>query len=157
MLVGLCVEPSLEMAVGLLGVLKAGGAYVPLDPSYPMDRIAFMLKDARVTVLLTQARLAGDLPGRSCPTLFLDADWPAIARERVDNPVRQALPDNLAYVIYTSGATGRPKGVLVEHRGVCNLIDTQQRIFEVRSGERVLQWCRFGFDVSSRRARWKRR
>jgi amino acid adenylation domain-containing protein len=147
-LVGLCVERSLEMVVGLLGILKAGGAYVPLDPTYPKERIAFMLEDTRARVLLTQERLIATLPEHRAQVFALDVGWERIARERVDTPASRAEPDDLAYVIYTSGSTGRPKGVLVEHRGVCNLAQAQGRAFGVQGGSRILQFSSFSFDAA---------
>ena len=119
--VGICVERSLEMMVGLLGVLKAGAAYVPLDPSYPKERLAFILADADVEALVTQERLAGIFADRrGVPTICLDTDWNAIAREGDENLDIQVSPDDLAYVMYTSGSTGKPKGVMVRHRNVVN-------------------------------------
>ena len=109
--VGLCVERSLEMLVGLIGILKAGGAYLPLDPSYPSARLAFMLEDARAPVLLTQAALLDQLPAYGVRIVELDADWPAIARQPTTAPSNNLHPHNTAYVIYTSGSTGTPKGV----------------------------------------------
>jgi myxalamid-type nonribosomal peptide synthetase MxaA len=114
--VGLCVERSLEMAVGMLGILKAGGAYVPLDPHYPEERLAYMLHDARIAVLLTQQRLEAVLPHSAKETIYLDSDWPGIAQCPADNPAPCNHPLDLAYIIYTSGSTGQPKGVMVSHR-----------------------------------------
>jgi myxalamid-type nonribosomal peptide synthetase MxaA len=114
--VGLCVERSLDMAVGMLGILKAGGAYVPLDPHYPEERIAYMLHDAQITVLLTQQRLLH----RATETIYLDSDWFDIAQCSADNPVLCSHPLDLAYIIYTSGSTGQPKGVTVTHRNAVN-------------------------------------
>jgi len=116
-LVGLCVERSLEMVVGLLGILKAGGAYVPLDPDYPQDRLAYMLNDSQVSVLLTQEKLLTSLPEHRARVVCLDKDWENISNESEDNPVTGSTTDNLAYVIYTSGSTGQPKGTLVNHYG----------------------------------------
>src|SRR5262249_53780299 len=121
-LVGLCVERSVEMVVGLLGILKAGGAYVPLDPTYPSDRIAFMLEDAQVPVLVTQQHLFTRLPAHSTRVVCLDAAAAALSRQNEVNPVSEVSSDNLAYVIYTSGSTGRPKGVQVLHRAVVNFL-----------------------------------
>jgi amino acid adenylation domain-containing protein len=121
-LVGICVERSWEILVGLLGILKAGGAYVPLDPSYPKERLAFMLEDGQAPVLLTQRRLAGSLPDYGGQVVCLDGDLEAVAGAREENPVSGATPANLAYVIYTSGSTGRPKGVAVEHRSLANYL-----------------------------------
>ncbi len=120
-LVGLLVERSLEMVVGILGILKAGAAYVPIDAAYPAERIAYVLADAKVACLLTQERLLPRLPGDAPGTVCLDTfDWTAAAGpEPPDVGVR---PDNLAYVIYTSGSTGRPKGVCIEHRNIVGYV-----------------------------------
>ena len=118
MLVGICVERSLEMIVGLLGILKAGGAYLPLDPSYPQDRLAFMLEDAQVSVLLTQQNLVAGFSEYKAQRLCLDTDWEVIAQESEEKPVIRVTADNLAYTIYTSGSTGKPKGVLVTHQNL---------------------------------------
>ncbi|MEH2037882.1 non-ribosomal peptide synthetase family protein [Nostoc sp.] len=117
-LVGICVERSLEMLVGILGILKAGGAYVPLDPHYPQERLAFMLEDTQVSILLTQQHLLENLPNHDAQTICLDTDWEAIAQESQEAPVPPANPENLAYVIYTSGSTGKPKGVAIAHRNL---------------------------------------
>lgn len=147
-LVGVCMERSLEMVTALYGILKAGGAYVPLDPEYPADRVAFMLQDARAPVLLTQARLAGSLPIHDTRVICLDSDWETIARESGDNPVGSAKAENLAYVIYTSGSTGRPKGVMNTHRGICNRLLWMQDTYRLTEADRVLQKTPFSFDVS---------
>jgi non-ribosomal peptide synthetase component F len=118
MLVGICVERSLEMVVGLLGILKAGGAYLPLDPSYPQDRLAFMLEDAQVSVLLTQQKLIAGFSEYKAQRFCLDTDWEVIAQESEEKPVIRVTADNLAYTIYTSGSTGKPKGVLVTHQNL---------------------------------------
>lgn len=120
--VGICVERSPEMIVGVLGILKAGGAYVPLDPDYPPERLAYMLESAQSPVLLTQHSLIGRLPRHNARTVCLDADWPDIARRSEENPANRTTPQNMAYVIFTSGSTGRPKGVVVQHRSVLNLL-----------------------------------
>ncbi|MBW4546344.1 MAG: amino acid adenylation domain-containing protein [Symplocastrum torsivum CPER-KK1] len=147
-LVGICVERSLEMLVGLLGILKAGGAYVPLDPAYPLERLAFMLEDASVSVLLTQARLVESLPQHQVPLVCLDGDWEVIAQYSEENPFSGATPKNLAYVIYTSGSTGKPKGVLVEHRGLLNLVFWHRRTFAVSPKDRATQLAGSAFDAS---------
>jgi amino acid adenylation domain-containing protein len=121
-LVGLCVERSLEMIVGLLAILKAGAAYVPLDASCPNQRLEFMLRDTSMAVLLTQQRLVDGLPHDGMHTICLDADRHAIAPQSDSNPISCAKPENLAYVIYTSGSTGMPKGVLIEHRQILNYV-----------------------------------
>jgi amino acid adenylation domain-containing protein len=118
--VGLCVERSPEMVVGMLGILKAGGAYVPLDPHYPEQRIAYMLQDLRIALLLTRQGLAPAVPDRGTAIVYLDNDWPAIAQCREDNLAPCNHPLDLAYIIYTSGSTGQPKGVMVSHRNAVN-------------------------------------
>jgi len=145
-LVGLCVERSLEMVIGMLGVLKAGGAYVPLDPTYPPERLAFMLEDSQVTVLLTQQKLVSNLPKHQACVVCLDTDWLTISVESKENPVSQVQPENLAYMIYTSGSTGKPKGVMVQHNSLVNY--TQARIIEcgLSSRDRVLQFASISFD-----------
>ena len=119
-LVGVCLERSTEMMVGLLGILKAGGAYVPLDPSYPKQRLAFILKDTDVPVLLTTRPLLENLPGHQARAVCLDTDRGAVAQESDGNPQGGATADSPAYVIYTSGSTGTPKGVAGLHRGAIN-------------------------------------
>ncbi|MFZ5515901.1 MAG: amino acid adenylation domain-containing protein [Candidatus Zhuqueibacterota bacterium] len=120
-LVGVCMERSVELVVGLMGVLKAGGAYVALDPSYPKDRLAYILQDTRVPVQLTLARMNLEPLGVPVDELRLDADWAEIEKESGENPEHVAAPENLAYLIYTSGSTGRPKGVMMQHRSAINL------------------------------------
>ncbi len=148
MLVGISMECSLEMVVGILGILKAGGAYVPLDPTYPYERLAFMLADAGLTLLVTQQHLAEVLPTHEAHVIYLDANSEIIAQESEKNPTSGVTYQNLAYVIYTSGSTGRPKGVLVEHRGLGNMIKAQIRTFAVQSHSRVLQFASLSFDAS---------
>ena len=118
--VGLCVERSPEMLVGLLGILKAGGAYLPLDPDYPEERLGFMLADAGAPVLLTQSALVARLGGPDVRVVCLDADWASIAGAPASAPASGLDPRNTAYVIYTSGSTGTPKGVAVTHQNVVN-------------------------------------
>ncbi len=119
-IVGICMERSLNLIVGLMGIHKAGGAYLPLDPSYPADRIAFMVQDAGIPVLLTQQKLVADLPQHNAQVVSIDTDWPMIARESKDNPQVNVAPHHMSYLIYTSGSTGKPKGVMLEHRNVVN-------------------------------------
>jgi amino acid adenylation domain-containing protein len=148
MLVAVCVERSLEMIIGLLGILKAGGAFVSLDPAYPKERVAFMLKDAQVPVLLTQKRLVAALPEHDAKVICLDSGWGTIARESGENPGTSTLPENLAYVIYTSGSTGQPKGVLVSHDSIAGHCWNAQRCYELDSRDVVLQFASLSFDVS---------
>ncbi len=121
-LVGICVERSLEMIVAMLGILKAGGAYVPLDPAYPPARLAFMLEDSKVSLLIAQEQTVSRLLEPLASVILIDRDWHVIARENAENPHRTAKPANLAYVVFTSGSTGRPKGVAIEHRQLLNYL-----------------------------------
>ncbi|MDF5733278.1 MAG: amino acid adenylation domain-containing protein, partial [Rhizonema sp. PD38] len=147
-LVGICVERSLEMMVGLLGILKAGGAYVPLDPDYPSDRLRFMLLDAQVSVLLSQQSLLDRLPEHQANQVCLDEVWEQIAQNNQDNPKSEVRAFNLANIIYTSGSTGKPKGVMVEHTGLCNLAQAQIQTFDLHVRSRILQFASFSFDAS---------
>jgi aspartate racemase len=121
-IVGVCMDRSLEMVIGLLGVLKAGGGYLPLDPVYPKERLTFMLQDSRVSVLLTQQSLLENLRKTDARVVCLDTDWKKIVHESAENSQSGATADNLAYVIYTSGSTGTPKGIEVLHRGISRLL-----------------------------------
>jgi len=120
--VGIYMERCAEMLVGLFGILKAGGAYVPLDPEYPKERLAYMMEDAQIKVLLTQERFRDEIPKNSARVFLLDADWEKIAQHSELNPVNLTRPENLTYVIYTSGSTGKPKGVQVPHGAVVNFL-----------------------------------
>ncbi|WP_353569918.1 amino acid adenylation domain-containing protein [Candidatus Albibeggiatoa sp. nov. BB20] len=147
-LVGICVERSLDMIVGLLGIMKAGGVYVPLDPTYPKERLGFMLQDAQVSILLTQSHLQANLPQHQARVICLDTDWTEMAQQPNHNPDLDIQLNNLAYVIYTSGSTGKPKGVLLEHAGLTNLATYQIKLFDVQPQSRVLQFVSLSFDVS---------
>jgi amino acid adenylation domain-containing protein len=161
--VGLCMERSPELVIGLLGILKAGGAYVPLDPTYPPARLTFMLEDARVPVLITALKDAGRMTedeGADSPfgvrrsafvtrqLVDLTADWASIAAMSAENPASAVTPGNLAYVIYTSGSTGRPKGVLVEHRNLVNLLCASQEQFRFRADDRMPWIASVAFDIA---------
>ena len=147
-LVGLCVERSLEMVVALLGILKAGGAYVPLDPEYPSERLSFMLEDAQVSVLLTQQRLLERLPEHQAHLVCLDTDWQAISLSSQNNNITGVQANNLAYIIYTSGSTGKPKGVALNQLALCNLILWQLQNNTISTGAKTLQFAPISFDVS---------
>ena len=146
--VGICVERSLEMVFGLLGILKAGAAYVPLDPAYPKERLSFMLDDSHVPVLLTQRRLLGLLPEHQAHVVCLDAGGETFGEESRDNPRSEVGPANLAYVIYTSGSTGTPKGVMVPHAAIANRLLWMQAAFPLTVEDTVLQKTPFSFDAS---------
>lgn len=147
MRVGVCIERSPLTIVSILAIFKAGGVYVPLDPTYPQERLAFMIEDARLSVLLIQQSLDIE-PGQRTTVVCLDREWEIIARHSDTNLNQVVTPDNLAYIIYTSGSTGKPKGVLIEHRGLCNLATAQIEVFDVRADSRVLQFASLSFDAS---------
>ncbi|MDQ1592163.1 MAG: hypothetical protein QOG71_2790 [Pyrinomonadaceae bacterium] len=147
-LVGLCVERSVEMIIGLMAILKAGGAYVPLDPQYPQERLSFMLADTRAPVLLTQERLVASLPAHEARVVRLDTQWDEIARRSTDNLHGLSQPENLAYISYTSGSTGRPKGVSVVHRAVVRLVKETNYV-EFKAGDSFLQLAPISFDAST--------
>jgi len=147
-LVGICVERSVEMVVGLLGILKAGGAYVPLDPNYPQERLSYMLMDSGVGVLLTQQSLLESLPPHTAQVICLDTDWEAIEQHSQENLDSGVCADNLVYVIYTSGSTGLPKGVMNTHQGVHNRLLWMQQSYHLTSSDGVVQKTPFSFDVS---------
>jgi amino acid adenylation domain-containing protein len=146
-MVGLCVERCLEMMVGLLGILKAGGVYVPIDPAYPQERIAYILSDSQLPVVLTQQKFVASLPNYQGRVVCLDALEKELSGEGVP-PISDVTPENLAYVIYTSGSTGKPKGVAIAHRGLCNLATAQIKLFDVRPDGCVLQFASLSFDAS---------
>ncbi|AUB35492.1 Glutamate-1-semialdehyde aminotransferase [Nostoc flagelliforme CCNUN1] len=147
-LVGLCVERSLEMVVGLLGILKADGAYVPLDPDYPQERLSFMLEDTQIQVLLTQQQLVKKLPPHQAQVVCLDTDWQIIHQQNQHNLNSTATADNLAYVIYTSGSTGKPKGVPVPHQAVNRLVLNTNYV-QLAPDDRVAQAANAAFDATT--------
>ena len=147
-LVGIFMERSLEMVIGILGVLKAGGAYLPLDPSYPPERLRFMLEDSSATVILTQQRLRSQLPATSAVVYSMEEEWQVLSQRSGENAVRDVSVENLAYVIYTSGSTGRPKGAMLEHRAIANHMNWMCREFPLRPGDAVLQKTPISFDAS---------
>ncbi len=148
MLVGICMERSLEMVVALLGVLKVGGAYVPLDPEYPKERIEFVHQDTQVRTLLTQERLLKRLPQHAVSVLCLDRDWQQVAQNSAENCHCQVEARNLAYVMYTSGSTGRPKGAMITHRALVNHMHWLQTAFPLTATDRVAQKTPFSSDAS---------
>jgi len=147
--VGICMERSLEIVVGLLGILKADAAYLPIDPSYPKERLAFMLSDAQVPVLVTQERLLAGLPRYGAETVCLDTEgFLAESARSSDNVPHRTTPEALAYVIYTSGSTGQPKGTMIPHRAICNHMHWMQAAFPLLQDDRVLQKTPISFDAS---------
>ncbi len=147
-LVGICVEQSPEMIIGVLGILKAGGAYVPLDPSYPKERLAFIIEDTKSPLILIQKQLHGVLPEHAAMTILLDSDLEEIEKENDTTPDNKKSADNLAYVIYTSGSTGKPKGVCVPHRAVNRLVMNTNYI-KFNPSDRVAQASSFSFDAAT--------
>ncbi|MEH2264825.1 non-ribosomal peptide synthetase [Nostoc sp.] len=162
-LVGICIERSLEMVIGLLAILKAGGAYVPLDPAYPKERLALILRDALVSVLVTQQSLLAVLPAIESQVVCVDRDKSAIAQESQENLVNQTQLENLVYIIYTSGSTGTPKGVTIQHRSLASYAkiacleyglqgSNAVRGASRREGgqsDRVLQFASISFDAAA--------
>lgn len=147
-LVGICVERSLEMVIGILGILKAGGAYVPLDPSYPKERLALILDDVKPLVLLTQKHLVAELPTSTAQVVCLD-EWQLYAQHSQENPSSSVTAENLAYVIYTSGSTGTPKGVLITHQALVNHSIAAAKTYELQPEDRILQFASVSFDVAA--------
>ncbi|ELS00896.1 amino acid adenylation enzyme/thioester reductase family protein [Xenococcus sp. PCC 7305] len=156
-LVGICIERSLEMVIGLLAILKVGAAYVPLDPSYPRDRLAYMLEDAEVEIILTQGDLVTYLElnviqppelKQEINLVCLDHDWDAIAEQPHNNLHQEKTPQNLAYIIYTSGSTGKPKGVQIAHQGVVNFLVSMSRQPGLREQDTFLAVTTISFDIA---------
>ena len=147
-LVGLALERSLDLVVGLLGILKAGGAYLPIDLAYPRERMEFMLADAGARIVLTSAAARAQLPGHAGTTLCLDADWPTFAAEPDGDPEWAAAPDDLAYVIYTSGSTGQPKGCLVTQANVVRLFGATEAIYHFGADDVWTFFHSHAFDFS---------
>lgn len=143
--VAICTERSFEMIVGQLGILKAGGVYVPLDPSYPAERLAFMMEETRVPVLLIESHLRASIPSTAAEIISLDDIPPELAAQSVENPALNTTSDNLAYIIYTSGSTGRPKGASIPHRGISRLVRGQNYV-PFGPEERVLLLASPSFD-----------
>jgi amino acid adenylation domain-containing protein len=146
--VGIYMERSIEMVVGILAIMKAGGAYLPLDPTYPKERLAFMLKDAQLSFLLVQPHLVDELPPHQAKLVTIDADGAAFADYSQVNPDSNVELKNAAYVIYTSGSTGQPKGAINTHKGLCNRLLWMQDTYQLKECDKVLQKTPFSFDVS---------
>ncbi|MBP0017251.1 MAG: amino acid adenylation domain-containing protein [Cyanobacteria bacterium SBLK] len=146
--VGVCLDRTPDTIIALLAILKAGGAYVPLDPIYPAKRLALMVEDSQLSILLTRKDLADIVPQGAATVINLDAEREQIARESTTNPASSVQPDNLAYIIYTSGSTGRPKGVAMPHRPLANLLAWQLQQSLSTLGARTLQFTPISFDVS---------
>jgi amino acid adenylation domain-containing protein len=148
-LVGLCAGRTATTVVGLLAILKAGGAYVPLDPAYPAERIAFMLQDARASVLLTEERLRDQLPGGEERIVCLDSEPQTSDQDSTANLDGGASAANLAYVIYTSGSTGKPKGVQITHGALANLLQSMRRLLSINERDALLAVTTLSFDIAA--------
>lgn len=147
--VGISLDRSPELVIGLLGVLKAGGAYLPLDPTFPKERLAFMLADAQASLLITQQRLVADSAEQSIRVVCLDSDWEQIAAEPTANPPSRTAPDSLAYVIYTSGSTGKPKGVAVSHHALTNFLHAMRQEPGLSQEDILLAVTTVSFDIAA--------
>lgn len=149
-LVGICLDRSIEMIIGLLAILKAGGAYVPIDPNYPQPRLALLLNDAPLTVLLTQQYRMAQMPPHTAKVICFDDDinWQAGSSAIKQNPVNQTTPANLVYVIYTSGSTGTPKGVTIQHQSLVNFVQAAIAEYELQAQDRILQFASISFDAA---------
>ena len=147
-LVGVCVERSIEMVIGLLGILKAGGAYLPLNPADPKERIKFMLENGGVKVLLTQQHLLTKLPKLDLHLIYLTSDHQEFVQYSQKNLSVKTTPQNVAYVIYTSGSTGTPKGIEIEHKSLVNLVSWHQQTFAVSEQDRATQIAGLSFDAA---------
>jgi surfactin family lipopeptide synthetase A len=147
-LVGICLERSLEPIVGLLGILKAGGAYIPLDPDYPQDRLALMVEDSHLSILITKQPAINIIPNYSGTNINLDSDWSKIALESTENLNSNVTAQNLAYIIYTSGSTGKPKGVQLAHQGVVNFLTSMAREPGITSDDILFAVTSISFDIA---------
>jgi len=153
-LVGLCVDRSWAMVATMLGILKSGGAYVPLDPTYPPDRLAFMLEDAGLSIVVTQEKWGSQLLNLASTTtpnlklVSLDNDWEEISQQSRENPDSNSRSDNLAYVIYTSGSTGKPKGVQIIHKSVANLLSAMRSAPGLSEKDTLIAIATIAFDMS---------
>ena len=147
-LVGIFMPRCLEMIVGLLAVLKTGAAYVPIDPDYPQERLAYILADSQVSILLVKQPHLEKVPSNNAPIISVDWDREAISRQPTTNPSSLVTLDNLAYVIYTSGSTGKPKGVMIEHRALTNFVQQACHSYDITERDRILQFASFSFDAA---------
>ncbi|MDJ0525571.1 MAG: amino acid adenylation domain-containing protein, partial [Microcystis sp. M53600_WE12] len=148
-LVGIYLERSLLVIVGLLAVLKAGGAYIPLDPDYPQQRLTYMAEDAQISLLLTQESLLDSLPVEDVGVIVLDKLAEILTVQSPENPLSEVVPENLLCLLYTSGSTGKPKGVMLTHAALVNHSWGISEVFGLTESDRVLQFASFGFDVAA--------
>ena len=146
--VGLCIEPSVKVIVGMLAILKAGGVYVPMDSTYPSERIAFMAQETKMPLLITEQHLLTRFSQSHLQLVCLDADWPTISQHPTTNLPHTVKGDHLAYIIFTSGSTGRPKGVLIEHQSIASHCEVMIKAQELNAADCCLQLNTFTFDAS---------
>ncbi|MGC2745759.1 MAG: amino acid adenylation domain-containing protein, partial [Candidatus Angelobacter sp.] len=146
--VSICLERGIDALTSILAVLKAGGAYVPLDPAYPQQRLLFMIRDAQSGIVITQKQFRDQFANCEAGIICLEQDWQDISRESAANPETRCMQENLAYIIYTSGSAGKPKGVLITHSGLSNVIAESVRIFGIKHSSRVAQLASLSFDAS---------
>jgi len=147
--VGFCLVRSIDLVISILGIMKAGGAYFPLDPAYPDDRLAYLLSDSKISILIINQAIQKKLPGDGVKIIDLESDWVVISQHSTENPVHEVSLNNLAYVIYTSGSTGLPKGTLINHIGLSNVAFSQQTILDIASDDRILQFFSVSFDAAT--------
>ena len=148
-IVGICVERSLEMVIGLLAILKTGGTYIPLDPNYPQERTAFILEQTQASVLLTQASLRKEIPPHQAQVVCLDTDWDSIAQQNQSNLSNLVTGENLAYIIYTSGSTGKPKGVQISHKALSNFLSSMKETPGLSDDDTLLAVTTYSFDITA--------
>ncbi len=148
-MVGICLERSLDLVTGLLGILKAGGSYLPLDPAYPQERLAYMIEDSQIPVLLTQQHLLEGLPECKADVVCLDTDWETITKQSEENPKTGVTAENLAYTLYTSGSTGKPKGVQIAHRAVVNFLNSMRQEPGLTEQDVLLAVTTISFDIAA--------
>jgi amino acid adenylation domain-containing protein/thioester reductase-like protein len=158
-MVGICLERTINTVIGLLGILKAGGSYIPLDPAYPQERLAYMVEDSQLPILLTQQSLLGichnswvntnQIPQTKPIIVSIDSDWEKIAQCSQENPDSTVNPRNLAYTIYTSGSTGKPKGVQIEHQSVVNFLNSMIQEPGITANDRLLAVTTISFDIAA--------
>ena len=152
-LVGICPERNIEMIIGILGILKAGGAYVPLDPQLPIERVAYILQDTQLPILLTQQKLLVKFTDifqtGEQKVICLDKDWDSIANHSHKNPIIPVSPKDLAYIIYTSGSTGKPKGVAIAHQSLVNFTSFAIKEYGINEQDRILQFASISFDTAA--------
>ncbi len=149
-LIGICLPRSVEMVVGILATLIAGGAYVPIDPSYPKDRIAFMLEDAGVSLVITESTLLQIFSKHNARLVCIDREADEIAKQPADHPMRDVPPESLAYVLYTSGSTGKPKGVMVSRQSLSEFARVTQSVLDIDKADVYLQTASINYALSVR-------